>query len=50
MKQLVKVTKNEELKGKLQYLCPFPDLSVHQNLQTGQTAGISEPLDNRVVE
>ena len=50
MKQLVKATKNEELKGKLQYLRLFSDPSVHQNHHTGQVAGISEPLDNRVVE
>ena len=50
MKQLVKARKNEELKGKLQYLRPFPDLPVHQNHHTDQAAGISEPLENRVVE
>ena len=50
MKQLVKATKNEELKGRLQYLFPFPDPSVHQNHHTGQAADISEALDNRVVE
>ena len=30
MKQLGKATKNEEFKGKLHYLCPFPDPSLHQ--------------------
>ena len=50
MKQLGKVAKSEESKGKLQYLCQFPDTSAHQNHHTGQAAGISEPLDDRVVE
>ena len=40
--------KNKEFKGKLHYLCKFPDLSAHQNHHTGQAAGISEPLDGRV--
>ena len=39
-----------EFKEKLHYLCQFPDPSAHQNHHTGQAAGISEPLDNRVVE
>ena len=50
MKKLVKVVKSEEFKGKLQYLCQFPDPSAHQNHHTGQATGISEPFDNRVVE
>lgn len=51
MKQIRKVDKNEEIKGKLQqYLCKFPDSSMHQNQHTTQSAGISEPLDNRGVE
>ena len=50
MKQLGKIVKSEEFKGKLQYLCQFPDPSAHQNHHTGQAAGISEPLDNRVFE
>ena len=51
MKQIGKVGKNEEIKGKLQqYLCKFPDSSMHQNQHTTQSAGISEPLDNRGVE
>ena len=50
MKQLVKAAKNEEFKGKLQYFCQFPDSYAHQNHHTGQTADMSEPLDNRVVE
>ena len=50
MKKLGKVVKSEEFKGKLQYLCQFQDPSAHQNHHTGQAAGISEPLDNRVVE
>ena len=51
MKQIGKVDKNEEIKGKLQqYLCKFPDSSMHQNQHTTQSAGISEPLDNRWVE
>ena len=50
MKQLGKTAKNEEFKGKLQYLCQFPDPSAHQKHHTGLAAGISEPLDNRVVE
>ena len=49
MKKLGKVVKSEEFKGKL-HLCQFPDPSAHQNHHTGQAAGISEPLDNRVVE
>ena len=49
MKKLGKVVKSEEFKGKLQYLCEFPDPSAHQNHHTDQAAGISEPLDNRVV-
>ena len=48
MKQLGKAAKNEELKGKLQHLCQFPDPSALHH--TGQVDGISEPLDNRVVE
>ena len=50
MKKLDKVVKSEEFKAKLQYLCQFPDPSGHQNHHTGQAAGISEPLDNKVVE
>ena len=50
MKKLGNVVKSEEFKGKLQYLRQFPDHSAHQNHHTGQAAGISEPLDNRVVE
>ena len=40
MRQLGKIAKNEEFKGKLQYLCQFPDSSAHQNHHTGQAAGI----------
>ena len=50
MKQLNKAVKNEEFKSKLQYLRQFPYPSAHQNHHTGQAAGISEPLDNWVVE
>ena len=50
MKQLGKAVKNEEFKSKLQYLRQFPYPSTHQNHHTGQAAGISEPLDNWVVE
>ena len=50
MKKPGKVVKSEEFKRKLQYLCQFPDPSAHQNHHTGQATGISEPLDNRVVE
>ena len=50
MKQIGKVDKNEEIKGKFQYLCKFPDSSMHQNQHATQSAGISEPLDNRGVE
>ena len=50
MKQLGKVVKSEEFKGKLRYLCQFTDPSAHQNHHTGQAAGISELLDNRVIE
>ena len=50
MEKLVKAANNEEFKGKLQYLCQFPDPSAHQNLHTCQAAGMSEPLGNRVVE
>ena len=40
----------KNLKENLQYFCQFPDPSTHQNYHNGQAAGISEPLDYRVVE
>ena len=50
MKPLGKSVENEEFKGKLHYLCQFPDPSAHQNHHNGQAAGISKPLADRVVE
>ena len=44
MKPLGKAVKNEEFKGKLYYLCQFPDPSAHQNHHNGQAAGISKHL------
>ena len=34
----------------MQYLCKFPNPSLHKYHHVGEAAGISEPLDDRVAE